>query len=300
MKGGSSSGGSQEVKQTSEPWPAQQPYLKDLYKLAQTAYGQTPKTNPPQQTVAPFRPEEIAAQEYGKELALGLQGAGAPMIDLASSMLAGDWLRAESNPYLQDAVQAFMRPSITAFQEEIYPMIRSEAIAQGAYGGNREGIMAATAADKTFQSMMDTSSQVALDNYWRERQNMMTLAPQLMQMGIGFEQIPGQLMESVGQTRRGMDDAMLKQAWDLWSANQNTPWIGLDKYSQIVQGGGYPGGTSTQTQSGGGGSGVFGGALGGGLLGALAGNEFDDATGWALAPWAGGGAVLGGLAGLFG
>lgn len=298
MKGG---GGSSTTTSTSktEPWKKQSPYLEDIYKLAQNAYGQTPKDAPPQQTVAPFRPEEIAAQEYAKSLALNFQGAGAPFMNMAGSMANGDWLWAESNPYLQSAVDAAITPAMQQFQEEILPGIQSQAIASGAYGGTREGITSALAGARAQDNMQRLAAEIAYGNYAQERSNQLNIAPLLMQQGMQLEQMPGQLMESVGYSRRAMDDAMLKQAWDLWQANQNVPWTGLDKYSAIIQGG-YPGGQSSVTSpSAGTGTRVFQGALGGAGLGALGANAIGGLTGTDLIPYALAGLGVGGLGGIF-
>lgn len=66
------SGGSGSLKSTvnSDPWKGVQPYLTDIYKLAQQQYGQSPQAYP-EQGFAPFDPLQIAGQEMAMKYATG-------------------------------------------------------------------------------------------------------------------------------------------------------------------------------------------------------------------------------------
>src|SRR5690606_34682209 len=111
--------------------------------------------------------------------------------------------------------------------------------------------------------------------------------------GMSIAGAPAQILAGIGRENQMNSQAQLDEALRLWQMNQSAPWVGLDNYANVVQGGPA---FSSQTQSGGA-PGWATGGLGGAALGALAGNVMGGATGWSLAPWALGGAGVGGLLG---
>lgn len=63
-------GGSQTQTTQSEPWAGQQPYLRDIFRNAQSLYRQGPQEFWPGQTVAPFAPQQMQAMDLTTNRAL--------------------------------------------------------------------------------------------------------------------------------------------------------------------------------------------------------------------------------------
>lgn len=295
--GGGSSGGSSSST-TSEPWEKQAPFLEDLYKKAQAAWGQTSRTP----YSGPITAGPTTAQQQGvkqaQQTAQQYQGAGASTAQLGQDMAAGKYLTPESNPALQAGISAALNPIYDRYTEQVLPGITSRAISEGAYGGSRHGLGLAQGAQDLNREALDASSRIAYDNYRNERA-LQLQAPGLIQQGLGLDLTPSDIMLQTGAQQQQWNQIPLNDAITRYNLAQQAPWQGLSNYSQIVQGG-FPGSATTSTaqqgsQAGNAISGALGGASLAGGLGSLAG-----ATGLsALAPWLGIGAVLGGAGSFF-
>lgn len=283
-------GGDQTVK--SEPWAGQKDYLTDIFRQAQGAYDATPKDAFAGDLYAPLNAQQTAAQDYGLQLAQAFGGLGDSLINLGTATARGDFLG--PNQYLQDYAGVVSDQAGRQFTQQISPAITSQAIAQGAYGGSREGVSQGLAAGEVSRATSDALTQMMANAYAQERQ-LQQGAGNLIQQGMSVAGAPAQILAGIGRENQQNTQAQLDEALRLWQMNQDVPWIGLDKYANLVQG--APA-FSTQTQSGGA-PGWATGLMGGGVLGGLAGNVLGGATGWDLAPWALGGAGLGGIFGSF-
>lgn len=246
-KGGSS--GPQQTSQSNQaPWSGQAPFLKDVYGQAKEAFNQTPNAPWGGPTVAAPRPETVAGQNNALNMANSFQNAGAGTMQLAGDMVSGKYLDPNSNPYFSGAVQAANQPIIDQFNNSILPSVRDQAIGQGAYGGDREGITESLATNDLTRNLANTDANMAWQNYANER-SLQMWAPQLMQEGESLQMAPSSIYGSVGQARQQSEQDQLNQAQQLYTAQQQAPWTGLDEYAKIVQGGGSPG-SSTNTTSG--------------------------------------------------
>jgi len=56
--------------------------------------------------------------------------------DTLSDTAQGEFLHAEDNPYLQSHIEAAQRPVQQQYEENIRPQLSSQAIQQGAFGGD--------------------------------------------------------------------------------------------------------------------------------------------------------------------
>lgn len=295
------SGGSQQVVQNSEPWSAQRPFLQNVYNLAQGAYGQTSKkpydgpltVNPnQQQTQALNQQAQIAGQ---------LSGSGQEVINLGQAQARGDYLSPDSNPYLKDTVNAALRPIQQRFDTEVIPSLSSAAKVGGAYGNSQDEKFRALAAEQLGKTQQETAAKIYLDNYARERA-IQQQSPGLINQGIGLQLAPTDILYNAGAQQRAFDQDAANNERQRFLINQQAPWQGLNEYASIIQGG-YPGSSTSSTSSVSGPSTaqrVVSGGIGGAALGGLAANQLLGTTGaGALAPYVGGGAVLGGLLGGF-
>lgn len=292
MGGGGSSGGTSTTIQKSEPWEGQKPYLEDLYAKAKGAYGQMNKTPWQGPLSVGLSPEQSQSVALLKGQVPGLTNIGQPTIDLAQSQIRGDFLRPETNPYLRGTVDAAFRPVMETFSNSIVPSLQYDSIRSGAYGGEQDKDLRVQASSDLTRNLGDLSSQIYLQNYANERA-IQQQAPGMLSAGVDLNQIAPTLLSQVGEITQGESARMLEDQIRRHELEQMAPWLGLNELSQLY-GNVIPGGGTSST------SGRVGrtSALTGGLSGALGGAAAGTAIlpGWGTA----GGAILGGLAGLFG
>ena len=106
-----------------------------------------------------------------------------------------------------------------------------------------------------------------------------------VQQGLGAA---GQMVEQIGQQRTADQQAQIDADQARWNYQQQLPYSMVSDYLQLLQG--APGGQTSSTMSGGGGS-RLGGALGGAATGAALGSAFAPGIGTGIG--AAGGALLG-------
>ncbi len=217
---------------TTDPWGGLQPYLTDIYKQAQTAYG-TPLSYFPGQTYASFSPETEKSMEMIKSQALAGSPVAAGATGEAAKTLGGSYLEA-GNPYFSNMV--------SNLQKTLEPAIGGKFASSGRYGSGAKDVALASA-------MTDEAGKLAYQNYADERANMMKalmMAPQTAQLGtFDASQLAQVGATKEDQTQRGINEAMARQQF-----GQMEPWQRLSMYANIIAGMGMPGGTSTTTGTG--------------------------------------------------
>lgn len=300
MSSGGGGGGTTQVIEKADPWKPVRPFLIRGFNEAESILDSGP--GPYQgDFVAGANPTQIGSTQLALDQIPGLTNLGEGSINLGQKTLAGDFLGPESNPFLQGAIDTAIRPIEEQYTRNVIPGIASQAIAQGAYGGSREGISQAIAANDFLRNVGDVSSQIAFANYDAER-NRQQLAPQLISQGAQMQLLPTDIMSTVGDRLQGFDQQNLDNAFAQYEQNLLYPWQELERFMSMISAGTQSGfGTTSATQSSSGPStaqNVLGGAIGGGGLGgslAAAGIFGANPGLWPLAIGAG----VGGLLGLF-
>lgn len=190
-----SKGGGETVQTSSQtnsdPWAAQQPYLRDLFSRAQQMYSNPSPylAQANQARVAEAGPNSLtgqAAGEFGKTI-------------------SGDYLNADTNPYLKGAVDNAMN-QVQSRVSGLY----------GARGGNNYGSSAHQ--EWLGRSLADTALPIYAQNYATERGRQLNAA---------------QLAPALSGARIGNLDTAA-----------NSPWDQLQRYQQSI-GGNYGGTSST-------------------------------------------------------
>lgn len=302
LKGGGSSGGSGTT--TTEPWSGAQPYLKQIMSEASKAYGQTSKTPYGGDYYAPYTADQLASQDYMRQLAPVVQQQVRPAMQLAQDTAGGKFLDPSTNPAFQAALSASIQPAVQTFRESVVPGINSAAISQGAYGGARNGLALGRAAQGLSQEITNTAGKMSYQNYATER-GYQNDSAQLIAQALGLQEMPGQYLNSAGTATQTQQQALLDQALQKYQDKTNAPWAGLEQYANLISGASNgTGQTTTKTPTN-----MFGnalsGAIGGTGLAAGLGSLFaaPGATGIAAVggPWTLGlGAAAGLIGGLFG
>lgn len=267
--GGSSGGGTQTTIQKSDPWKESQPYLTDIMKSAQGAYGQSANDQYyPGSTVVPFSPQTQQSMNMVQQRAID----GSPLIGAAQ----GELQKTISGGYL-DPTQ---NPAWQTMMDGVTNQVNSQFGAAGRTGSGANA-----------EALARGITQGGAGIYDQERQRQMQaqlFAPTMANQDYYDAGMLGQ----VGQQQEQQSANYLTDSMNRYNYNQSKPWDNLNKYSAILNGYGGLGGTSSVTapaaQTNAAASGL-GGAMAGGQLGSMFG------------PWGAGiGAVGGGLLGIFG
>lgn len=271
-KGGGSSKTTTVQKQ--DPWPAQQPYLKDVFQQAQNIYRAPGPDYFPGQTTVPF--SQQSEQALSAIFDRGMTGS--PLNFAAGQNLAdtisGNYLN--SNPHLDATFNQAAR--------QIQPQVASLFEKSGRYGSGAH-------QDVLQRGMNDLATDIYGGNYANERKNQLgaaALAPQF----AAQDYADLQAALGVGGALEGKAREYMQGDIDRFNYYQNLPQQKLFDYSQLVGGAQYGGQTTATSPNY---SNPLAGALGGGLGAYALGSSVPALSGLA-GPWGiAGGAILGGL-----
>lgn len=189
--------------------------------------------------------DSLAAIEMMKRNAMQQEGQIA-QTQAANNFGLRDVLYAESNPYLQSAMDAATRPMIEQFTEAGGALsgIRQGAISSGGYGGSRQGIAEGLAMKGLGNKITDTRSTMAYQGY-KDGLEQQQAAIKNQAMLTMLSQLPGQTFGQAG----AMQDADRQQQLN-YEANKatyeaNSQWEPLQNLANIIYGGSN--GTTTTT-----------------------------------------------------
>ena len=173
MSGGGS--GDQPASSTTitKPFPAQEKALTELFGMSQAAFDAGSDQYYPGSAVANQSFNTATAQQLGLDAA-GIQGG--------LGMNAASALNAAFDPNSAQS-RAIIDPFTAKLQSQILPGIGSQAIQQGAFGGDRQRIQEQSAADSTATA----ATQAYLQNQQNAIQNLGTVQSGLLDR-FRFEQ----------------------------------------------------------------------------------------------------------------
>lgn len=250
----SGSPSTQTTTSTSEPWKAQQPYLRDLFSAAQGYYNRgTPDTSASQ---------DLRGQAVGAltNAAGGLQDYISAITQANQGYATGDLLNPANNPAFQQYLNLSNQAIGNIYGEQVLPQLTTGAVQAGNIGSSRQGIAEALSAGKVMDAIQRNTAGLTDAAYGRGLQATLQaqqLAPALAKLGL----LPAGALETAGGIQYGLDtekDRLEKER--------------LAAYQALISG--NYGGTTTQTgpaTSSGGLLGAFGGAAMGYQIGATPG-----------------------------
>jgi hypothetical protein len=244
----SSGGGQQQQTQTTKYELS--PEQRELMSLAmpgirEFAAGGAP-TRYPGETVAGFDPLQTAGQGQVLSAVGGmntLAGSGAE----ANNFLLGDIWNPNTNPALQGAVDAAIRPITQQYQEVVRPALRDEFAGAGQqFGGSRRNLAEGSAAGKYMSQVGDTARTLVNDQYATNinaQLKALGLLPQTMQA----QAMPGQVTSAVGDVRQSLAQEMLNSQVAGYNYDQLAPFLQSKEIMSLLAG--IPGGQTTSTAS---------------------------------------------------
>jgi hypothetical protein len=161
----------------------------------------------------------------------------------------------DNMPGFARAKQGVVADATNNLTRNILPSIRGGAVADGAYGGSRQGIAEGLAAAETSRGIGDTLARMDMDAYGQGLQaynNAANRAPSTYGLGLA----PSQTQMQVGGMYQNDQQRQIDADMSRWNFNQMSPLVALQALQQLTgnmgQYGGTTAGTQTQTQSGGG------------------------------------------------
>lgn len=279
MAGGGSKGST--TVQSADPWWATGDAMQDIYGRAKNAADRTPDftfgdysqwNNGGGRYVAGANDTQRDGQRMLQNYGYGLQGVGQPVQDEANKMLRGEYL--QNNPYLQNAINATIAPTIRQTREQVMPALGGAAASAGAFGGSRQAMLEGMALRDMDTTVAETAAKMYMDNYQTERGLMTQVAPGMLQQGIGLNGLASQYVSAAGDRGREFQNWDIQNLQGGFEDEINRYWRSVNPYAQVVGGLGSGGGRTTQTSNAGGSGlgGAISGAAGLGSLCLMAGN----------------------------
>lgn len=188
-------------------------------------------------------------QTQGQQMVLGATGAQQNLANAGANQ-GGFWAGEDvwnpaSNPALQGAVDAAVRPITENFQEKVMPGIRSEGIAAGQqFGGSRRGVAEGIAAREYGRAVGDTASKVVNQNYQTNvdaQMKALGMIPQLQ----GAQLAPGLTTSGVGDVQQQQGQKELDADVAGFNYDQMAPFLQSKEIMSLLQG--LPGGSTVST-----------------------------------------------------
>ena len=244
MSSGSRQTGQSTTVVNKDPWGPQQDYLKTGFARAQSDILDKPLSYYPNSTVVPFSGQTESALQRQEQRAMG----GSPLVGAAQAeaqrTIQGDYLNA--NPYLNQAMNAAVRPMVENFQTSIMPSIQGGFSGRGRYGSGLQAFQQQQAGKNLMQQMGDVGSRMAYADYGAERgrqQAALQAAPTL----AAQDYMDINQLAQAGAAREAQAGSELQDQISRFQFEQQAPRDALTQYMTLVGGGQY-GGQSTQTQ----------------------------------------------------
>lgn len=186
-----------------------QPLMQDTAQRGVDAGQQmqfVPLTAPQQQSLGQMQQFASGINTAGLAPGQSVQ-AGA---DLARRTVQGDFLSPSTNPELQATIDAASGQILDDFNRSVMPQLGSQAQQAGAWGGARQGMMEAQAADEVTQNIAETRSRMLSDAYNRERgrqMQAMQMLPTMAETEANMGLMPSQILGQVGEVQRQEEQA---------------------------------------------------------------------------------------------
>lgn len=242
-KGGG--GGSSETK--TEPSPEQRAILRKQLDLANQLEAKGELQFFPGQTLAGQDPLTQVGQAAQLNAANAIGGVNQPAVASLERLLSADLV---NDPRTQALADAVTRPLEQQFFEQTLPGISSAATAQGAFGGDREALLKATAARDFTQAVGDTRARVfadALRQGLGAQQGALGLLPSVTEGLLA----PSQVIQDVGAQREARSQAEIDAARERFEFEQFAPTDLVNRVSGPLSSLNF--GTVTTTKQSGGG-----------------------------------------------
>jgi len=215
------------TKTNSEPWSAQQPYIKETMSEAQKLYNAPGPSYYPNSTVAGFSPEQQQARQMGIQRATqGNAGMGMAQ-GYNNDVLQGK--------YLEDPNDGMMFQNI---QQKVLPTVNSQFMGSGRTGSNLHGDTLTRGLVESYAPYATQMRQYGLGQ--------MDAAANRSQMFAQNDYNDINALGAIGQQGQDLAQNEIQDAVNRFNFYQDLPANKLAQYSGFI-GGNYGGTTTSQT-----------------------------------------------------
>lgn len=229
----------------SEPWQPQQPYLQYGFEQAKSQYQQPRQYYSGQTYASPSEATQLGLQKQQDRATQGSAMLNAGR-DQNLATINGNYLNADSNPYLQSAIDNANKGTIRGFNNSVIPQLQSSFAMSGRYGSGAQQGQQGVASQDLLNQLGTNAQNISYGNYAdeRNRQSEATQnAPAYAQ--ADYNDIASLL--DVGQQREAITQQGIDEAMNRFNFSQNAPREDLASYMGLIQG--NYGGTSTTTDT---------------------------------------------------
>lgn len=228
-------GGNQTQQIDQNPYAPTIPYLNEILKQYQ-GYANSPLPySSPDQMVAGLTPEQMQAAGMVTQGAGGAQALNQQAQAGIVPFLNGSMMNVENNPYLQNAINAAIRPVTQNFQENVIPGIQSQfSVGTDAYDQSREGIARGIAQRSYLDTVGDISSNMANAGYNTGMNATISAFNQVPQLTTAAT-APGQAQWNIGALLQGQNQNQINAAGAFDALQQQRLQQAGNFYTQIGQ-----------------------------------------------------------------
>lgn len=235
---GSSKGGGGGSSTTQVVYsPSEQAARDAIFAQGEALYNQGLPTAGTYQGARPVGADSATtlAQNLGIGTGMAAQGSVVPAALDAARFALTDARDVNSNPYLQGAIQAAVRPAINTFNEQTIPALRMAGMTSGSLGGSRQGVAEGIAARGLQDTVADTAMKMASAGYQSGLDASLSTARNLPQIMSGVS-APASMISSVGAQRENI--ASEQEAYNALVREQaiSGPWQLLQARAGLMQG----------------------------------------------------------------
>lgn len=254
----------------------------------------------PDSAVAPFTADQNQAFQLAREVAGRVSKEYLPYAQSGldfTNFLFGPALDPRTNPGLQGAIDAAVRPISRELTQSVLPQLRSGTSLLGTPGSSRQGIAEGLASQSALTAIGDTSANVVNPAYLGGLQaatQALGYLPSTIGAATSLELLPANIYASIGAQQQQQEQALINQSIGNYYNKTLFPFLAAEEVARLAFA--IPGGTATSTTE------TLGpplqqpGALQSGLGGASLGAGIGSAINPTYGPIVGG--LLGGLGGL--
>lgn len=214
-----SGGGSTTSTGTNDPWGPQRGYLQDIFAQARDLQAKGPTSYYPGSTVADQSP-------FTQQAIQRMAGSATNPGSLTNQSLAqwqktvnGDYLSADSNPYLKGAVDKVLG--------DVQGRVNSQF---GTYGGNNFG--SSGHQEWLGRNLAETALPIYAQNYQQERARQVNAS----QLGPGMEAAGWQGLNQAGAATDAYGQKQIDAAKARFDFGQTSPWDTLQRYQSAISG----------------------------------------------------------------
>lgn len=203
------------------------PYSKELTGEAGKLFG--PGAQFPQQNVAPFSPDQLAAQQDTRNLTGPEQQYLGQAQQEQGATASGKYLDPSTNKYLQSYYNAAADPMMQDYKNTIAPNLVGNAVASGGLGSSGSEQAFSNAQHQLGQGLATLGADIYEPAYQQERQlqqNAQQYAPQM----AGAQYLPGQMLNQSGQEQQQQQQNVLNTIFQ----NAMMPYQMLNQGANLI------------------------------------------------------------------